>query len=1088
MNIKNTIRLSIASLILFLMSAAAIAVPTGFTEEVVLGGRDQPIFLANLPDGRMLLLHKQGLITIFDPAVQPAVVQNYLQITDIESGGERGLSSLALDPDFANNGYVYVYYTQASSSRNRISRFTHLGNTADLTSETLIWQDNENWMSCCHFGGGLGFGPDGKLYLTTGEEFDGAQSPNLARAGGKIIRINKDGSIPADNPFVDGAGGNLDEVWAFGLRNPFRAYWDLPTGRFFIGDVGGNVQATAREEINIGVAGADYGWPNCEGQCAGFPNVEKPLFDYSHTAATPAGGSVSVGFVYRGSQYPGEFNERFFYGDYARSFIRMLTFNPDGSVLSDEEFHTGLSSTGFGAPVHLMQGSDGAMYAVNFGTGAPDGEVLRYTYADPNGNQAPVIESLTATPNQGGAPLTVNFAVSATDTDMLNYRWVFGDGSAESTEQNPSHIYTATGPYFAFVEVSDGNRSVFSQFLLIQVGNVPVVSILTPTDGDLFRGGDIIMFSGAASDPDETIPGANYSWDIRFLHNAHTHPTVTNFTGTNGTLPIGTTGHDWHDNTGFEITLTVTDSDGLSASDSISIFPDKVDVTLDTVPTGIPVFVDGISQPTLNVYDTLIGFEHELSAPVSYCLNGENFVFDSWSNGEAATQIYTVPDTNQALTATYIGFGACLPLPQMGLVLRFEADAGVSTVGATNEVSSWSDQSGQGNNLTAAGNPQLIPSALNGQAVIAFDGAGDLLERVTTLNGLPTGNSDRTIYSVVNYVSTGYGGVAYGTAALNQTFGLIVDPLGNLMVQGWGVANDFDSGIAGSGMGWMTQSAVHQGGQLSHYQQLLGQDRMDIGTRAHVYDTMLSNLVLGAEIDGSPSMDMQIAAVLIYDRALNAAEQDEVESYLQVKYFDGVNLSITVPIDGQTVSSGDVQVGYGAAGTAFDHMHLTLDGGAAVEITNATGSFTFNNVGEGAHSVSAVLVDAAHQPVGTPNSQDMVNFAAADCAPDNFAPNCTVDTDGDGTPDSVEGELTDTDGDGTVDYLESSVDDADGDGTPNQTDANDADPCVPSMSGTGCPQPPPPPPPPSSGGGSVNIAVLLALSGVLAIRRRRRIY
>jgi MYXO-CTERM domain-containing protein len=173
---------------------------------------------------------------------------------------------------------------------------------------------------------------------------------------------------------------------------------------------------------------------------------------------------------------------------------------------------------------------------------------------------------------------------------------------------------------------------------------------------------------------------------------------------------------------------------------------------------------------------------------------------------------------------------------------------------------------------------------------------------------------------------------------------------------------------------------------------------------------------------------------------------------------------------------------YSAAGSTYDHLHLSVDGGAVAEISNASGTHTFNNVGAGAHVLSATLVDAAHNPLGTANSQVTRNFTAEDCFPDNFAPNCTVDTDGDGAPDSAEGPTADTDGDGKLDYLESSVTDADGDGTMDQADPNDADPCIPSSTGTGCPQPPPPP---SSGGGSFSVLWLMALSGVLAIRRRR---
>ena len=131
----------------------------------------------------------------------------------------------------------------------------------------------------------MAFGSDGKLYITHGDQFevDGAQQ--LSSYRGKILRINKDGSIPTDNPFHDGAGPNRDEIWAYGLRNPFRMSIDRITGTMYIGDVGGNIASTAIEEVNVGTRGANYGWPLCEGNC-GIPGVTGAIYEYPHLVVT----------------------------------------------------------------------------------------------------------------------------------------------------------------------------------------------------------------------------------------------------------------------------------------------------------------------------------------------------------------------------------------------------------------------------------------------------------------------------------------------------------------------------------------------------------------------------------------------------------------------------------------------------------------------------------------------------------------------------------------------------------------------------------------------------------------------------------
>ena len=140
----------------------------------------------------------------------------------VDSSGERGLLGIAFDPNFATNHYLYVYYTVPTSPiHNRVSRFTAAGDTAAPGSEAVILELNNLSAATNHNGGGIHFGPDGKLYIGVGENANGANSQTLSNLLGKMLRINADGTIPTDNPFYNTATGNNRAIWALGLRNPF---------------------------------------------------------------------------------------------------------------------------------------------------------------------------------------------------------------------------------------------------------------------------------------------------------------------------------------------------------------------------------------------------------------------------------------------------------------------------------------------------------------------------------------------------------------------------------------------------------------------------------------------------------------------------------------------------------------------------------------------------------------------------------------------------------------------------------------------------------------------------------------------------
>ena len=669
-NYKNLFLLLCMWLTLLGFSRLAFALPPQFQDQLVRSGLNFPTSMIQMPDGRMLVTEKTGRIWILDPSIENPVLASYMNITNIDTVGERGLLDIVLDPDFTNNHYIYVSYHRSSERRIFISRFTDQGNTASLATEFVVWKEPQLFPDThqFHHGGGLSFGPDGHLYLTTGYHTNTFDAQDLTSPRGKIIRVAKDGSIPADNPFVNAPG--LDEIWAYGLRNPWRARWDLQGigsngPRLYIGEVGNNNNNTSNEDIHIGRKGANYGFPICEGNndcntshALYDPNqdYDAPIFTYEH-----GGGEAAVmgGIVYHGSQFPAPFTNAYFYGDYPSQKLRYLTFDNNGAVTSDNDF---LNAAGL--VVDIKEGADGALYYIqiasdfnNFPTNSGALRRIRFN----NGNQPPQITTATANPRAGVSPLTVQFNGAATDpdNDPLEYLWLFGDG-VQALGATVSHDYNQSGSYQARLQVSDAeNTTTLDPPITITVGSAPQVTIDEPLDGSLFRAGDTINFAATATDADGVLTDSSYKWTVNLAHNQHIHPETGPITGTSGSFIAPDSDHSYFDDTGFLITVEVTDADGISTTKSVRIEPEEVDITFNTQPAGIDLIIDDETLTTPFVYDSAIGFNSSITAPQTTCINNTQYSFTSWSNGQTASFTYTVPNQNTTLTAIYAAGGSC---------------------------------------------------------------------------------------------------------------------------------------------------------------------------------------------------------------------------------------------------------------------------------------------------------------------------------------------------------------------------------------------------------------------------------------------
>lgn len=340
--------------------------------EVFASGLEVPWALAFAPDGRLFISERPGRIRIVRDGLLAAEPWATLGVLAL---GEGGLMGLALDPDFPANPWVYVCYTfdDAGQAENRISRLREVDGHGQ--AEEILLDAFPG--ASIHDGCRLKFGPDGKLYATTGDAFGRSRAQDLGSLAGKILRLNRDGSIPTDNPF-----GGDSPIWTYGHRNPQGLAFDSRSGALFATEHGpsGEVGIGANDEVNVIVAGANYGWPIVVG-APGVAPYRDPLLLYPDRAVPPAGATF-----YEGTSIPG-WQGNLLFTSLGGQHLQRIVLDATRTQVTDIErlFEDAPSSGTYGRLRDVIEGPDAALYLATSnrdGRGSPrpdDDKILRLT-------------------------------------------------------------------------------------------------------------------------------------------------------------------------------------------------------------------------------------------------------------------------------------------------------------------------------------------------------------------------------------------------------------------------------------------------------------------------------------------------------------------------------------------------------------------------------------------------------------------------------------------------------------------------------------------------------------------------------------
>lgn len=609
--------------------------PSGFSN-VTVASVYYPTGMAFAPDGRIFCTEKSGKVKIVKNGV---MVGTFLQVA-VDQLNERGLSSIALDPDFNTNHYVYIYYTTAGSPvRNRLSRFTANGDVVVSGSEVIIL-DIEPSANSIHNGGGMAFGPDGTLYVGVGNDNVNSNSQDLNNYKGKVLRINKDGSVPAGNPFSGSEPAK--RIWAYGLRNPWSIDIQPGTGKIFVNDVGEG----AWEEINDCTGGGEnFGWPWVEGNGSN-PAYDNPVYAYHHGTGLTQGCAITGGEFYNpaSTNYPAQYTGKYFFTDYCNHWINYLDLS---SGVVQHNFASNLS----GACNAIRSSPDGDLYYFSIS----DNTLNKIIYSS---NNAPVITSDPASISVSQGQ-NASFNVSASGSQPLTFKWqkngVDIPGASSSGYSIPNVQFSDAGDYRAMVSNSYGSTTSNASTLTVTGFNAkPVATILTPVSGTLFRGDDVVSFSGSGTDAEDgTLSAAAFKWEIQFHHDIHYHPGPFVPDGVmSSSFTVSPTGEK-SGNVWFRLFLTVTDSQGATDLDSLDIYPKKSKINLATLPSGLTLLFNEQPEPTNFSAQVVSGMQHDIDVVTPQTFGDSIYVFEKWLHGGSNAQVIVASDNDQAFTAVF---------------------------------------------------------------------------------------------------------------------------------------------------------------------------------------------------------------------------------------------------------------------------------------------------------------------------------------------------------------------------------------------------------------------------------------------------
>jgi glucose/arabinose dehydrogenase len=660
------------------------ALPTGFSDTTVhvFPEGENPTALAFLPDGRMLVTTQEGRLWIFPTRAQgfgePTVVLDLS--THLCSNTERGLVGVAVDPLFDTNQYVYLYWTHnvhdtctapglALAPENRVTRSQLSAEGTEVAGSRKVIVDHIVSPREHHIAGDLQFGADGFLYISVGDGVcrisepqvcgnldNNSQLPWLPQ--GKILRVTSGGRPAPGNPYagadrarrctrpraVPPGKGPCAEIFASGLRNPFRIAQRPGTSTFFINDVGQHTW----EEIDRLVKGANYGWNLREGHCeadsatrCGPSRFVEPVHDYRHSDCRAISGGA---FVPTGV-WPARLDGAYLFSDYTCGTIFRLVKN--GGSVRQRPFLTGLKQ-----PIHLRFGPSpfgSSLYYLSFFKR----QVHRVSYHPGN---LPPIAAFAFVPDGQSVAFDGHATYDPDRSGLASWHWDFGDGSIVTTPTGlADHTYGRPGSYDVTLTVTDSRGATSDPFTTsVEVPNhLPSVQVDWPPDGTTYAVGQEVTLAASATDlEDGALPGTAISWDFRLRHGNHFHPLALAHGNTVSVTYPAPEDLIAAAHSSVRVIVTVTDSSGLAVESSRTLVPTRVHVTIGTRPRGGVIRVEGDLRRTPFAADPWQGQVFNVLAP-DQRIAGRRYLFRSWNDGGKREHNITTPRRSTTYTARF---------------------------------------------------------------------------------------------------------------------------------------------------------------------------------------------------------------------------------------------------------------------------------------------------------------------------------------------------------------------------------------------------------------------------------------------------